>query len=303
MNDRDGRAVLSITCEGTNHELHLGDARKLDWIADQSIHLALTSPPYWTLKEYNPHQAQLGSVADYEEFQDALSTVWAHCFRALVPGGRLVVVVGDVCVARRRNKGRHHVVPLHCDIAIRARRIGFDYLTPIFWNKIANASYEVENGSGFLGKPFEPNAIIKNDIEYILMLRKPGGYRKPTDIQRRRSRISKEDHGRWFRSVWTDVPGASTREHPAPYPVELANRLVRMFSFTSDTVLDPFAGTGSTLVAALAAERNSIGVEIDPEYHKLAAARLREATAQGQLAFGAPKPKSQNVRRSTAQSA
>lgn len=264
----------------TTHRIRLGDARKLDWIPDASIHLVVTSPPYWTLKEYNDYPGQLGSVEDYEAFHDALDEVWRHCYRVLVPGGRLVCVVGDVCIARRRNKGRHMVMPLHADISVRTRRIGFDYLTPIFWNKIANASYEVENGSSFLGKPYEPNAIVKNDTEYILMLRKPGGYRQPTDDQRRRSKLSKEEFDQWFRTTWTRVPGASTNEHPAPFPVELAYRLVRMFSFVDDTVLDPFLGTGSTVVAAAKAERNSIGNELDPEYFKLAEKRIREAISQ-----------------------
>jgi site-specific DNA-methyltransferase (adenine-specific) len=254
--------------------LRHGDARELDWIPDASVHLALTSPPYWTLKEYNNHPDQLGHVEDYEAFQDELDKVWRHCFRALVPGGRLVCVVGDVCLARRRNNGRHMVVPLHADISVRCRRIGYDYLTPILWHKIANATYEVENGSSFLGKPYEPNAIVKNDVEYILMLRKPGAYRKPTEEQRELSRIGKEDHARWFRSIWTDVPGASTKHHPAPFPVELGTRLVRMFSFLGDTVLDPFAGTGTTIIAAVTHRRNAIGVEIDPTYYGHARQRI-----------------------------
>jgi len=264
----------------TQHVLRQGDARAMDWLADESIHLAVTSPPYWTLKKYNDHPDQLGDLSDYEEFVAQLDRVWAHVFRALVPGGRLVVVVGDVCLSRRKNKGRHQVVPLHADISTHARRIGFDYLTPIYWQKIANASYEVENGSSFLGKPFEPNAIIKNDTEYLLQLRKPGGYRQPTEEQRRLSKLSKAEHGRWFRSIWTDVPGASTREHPAPYPLELAYRLVRMFSFVGDTVLDPFLGTGTTTVASLKAGRNSLGVEIDPHYLDLAEKRLRQEVDQ-----------------------
>src|SRR5712692_11173538 len=136
--------------------------------------------------------------------------------------------------------GANMVLPLHADIAVRCRRIGLDYLTPILWYKIANASYEVENGSpAFLGKPYEPNAIVKNDVEYILMLRKPGGYRQPTGEQRQLSRLTKEEHSEWFRSFWADLPGESTRDHPAPFPAELAYRLVRMFSFVGDTVLDP----------------------------------------------------------------
>lgn len=260
----------------TTHRLHLGDARELDWIPDNSIHLVVTSPPYWTLKKYNDHPDQLGDVEDYEAFMEELDQVWRHCYRALVPGGRIVCVVGDVCLSRKRNKGRHMVVPLHADISVRCRRIGLDYLTPIMWHKISNASFEVENGSSFLGKPFEPNAIIKNDIEYILMLRKPGGYRKPTERQREMSRLSKEEHARWFRSFWADVPGTTTRQHPAPFSIELANRLVRMFSFVEDTVLDPFAGTFTTTLAAMKARRNSIGNELDPEYFETGRRRVEQ---------------------------
>lgn len=266
-----------------NHTLHCGDARELGWIPDASVHLVVTSPPYWTLKEYRKHPDQLGHVEDYEEFHRELEKVWKHSHRVLVPGGRLVCVVGDVCLSRREF-GRHVVMPLHADIIVRARRVGFDNLNPIIWHKIANANYEVENGSSFLGKPYEPNAIIKNDIEFILMLRKPGGYRKPTDEQRNASRLTKEEHQEWFRQIWT-LPGASTREHPAPFPVELAYRLVRMFSFSGDTVLDPFLGTGSTTLAAIRAGRDSIGNELDPVYFRQARERVEEAVRARQSLF------------------
>lgn len=252
--------------------LRRGDARELKWIEDESLHLCVTSPPYWTLKEYNKHPGQLGYVEDYEAFLDELDRVWKHVYRALVPGGRLVCVVGDVCLSRKVY-GRHLIMPLHADITVRCRKLGFDNLNPILWHKISNAAFEVENGSKFLGKPYEPNAVIKNDLEFILMQRKPGGYRKPTDEQRKLSMIPKDDFDAWFRQIWT-LTGASTREHPAPYPLELANRLVRMFSFVGDTVLDPFTGTGTTLAAAAAAGRNAIGTEIDPAYAKMAKARL-----------------------------
>ena len=126
-----------------------------------------------------------------------------------------------------------------------------------------------------MGKPYEPNAIIKNDIEFILMQRKPGGYRQPTPTQRRLSMIDKKEYNEWFQQFWT-ITGASTKEHPAPFPLELAYRLVRMFSFHGDTVLDPFCGTGTTLLAAAKAERNSIGVEIDPHYCQMAMKRLAQ---------------------------
>jgi site-specific DNA-methyltransferase (adenine-specific) len=269
----------------TSHRLHCGDARNLDWLDDASVHLVVTSPPYWTLKKYNDHEGQLGAVADYEEFMDELDKVWRHCHRALVPGGRLVCVVGDVCISRRQNNGRHLVMPLHADISVRCRRIGLDYLTPILWHKITNAKYEIENGGGFLGKPFEPNAIVKNDVEYILMLRKPGGYRQPTERQRDLSRLSKEEYAKWFRPFWTDISGASTRNHPAPFPVSLAYRLVRMFSFVEDTVVDPFAGTFSTAIAALKAGRNSIANELDPAYFRQGAALFKREVQKAMPLF------------------
>ncbi len=168
----------------------------------------------------------------------------------------------------------HLVFPLHADICVSCRHIGFDNLNPIIWHKIANASYEVTNGSKFLGKPYEPNAIIKNDMEFILMQRKPGGYRKPSEEQRDASRISKDDFNRWFQQIWT-IPGASTKQHPAPFPLELALRIVRMFSFEGDSVLDPFCGSGTSMIAALKTGRNSIGVEIDPDYCLMAARYLK----------------------------
>jgi DNA modification methylase len=268
---RDMEAVAKAR-ERRNFTIRQGDSRELDWIPNESVHLVLTSPPYWTLKRYPENELQLGHIADYERFHDELDRVWTHCFRALVPGGRVVCVVGDVCLSRRKH-GRHVVMPMHADIVVRARRIGFDNLTPIIWHKIANANYEVENGSSFLGKPYEPNAIIKNDAEFILMLRKPGGYRQPTEGQRDSSRFTKEEHQEWFQQIWT-IPGESTREHPAPYPEKLAYRLVRMFSFTGDTVLDPFMGTGTTLLAAARCDRNAIGVELESAYIRIAKRRL-----------------------------
>jgi site-specific DNA-methyltransferase (adenine-specific) len=260
----------------TVHRLINGDARELAFIDDSSVHLVVTSPPYWNLKRYNENPDQLGHIQDYEAFLFELEKVWRHVYRILVSGGRLVCVVGDVCVARKKF-GRHLVFPLHADICVICRRIGFDNLNPIIWHKIANASYEVENGSKFLGKPYEPNAIIKNDMEFILMQRKPGGYRQPTKEQRDASKIDKETFDRWFQQIW-NIGGASTKKHPAPYPLELATRLVRMFSFVGDTVLDPFCGSGTTMVAALRSGRNSIGVEIDSDYCRMAAQYLKAET-------------------------
>lgn len=262
----------------TTHDLCLHDAREMSSLKPESVHLVVTSPPYWTLKEYPRSKGQLGLIGDYEEFLAELDKIWKHCFRLLVPGGRVICVVGDVCLSRRENDGRHTVVPLHSSIQERCRKMGYDNLAPIIWSKIANAAYEVENGSGFLGKPYEPNAVIKNDIEFILMERKPGGYRSPSVATRVLSVISVENHQKWFQQIWAGLTGASTKQHPAPYPLELAERLIRMFSFVGDTVLDPFMGTGTTNLAASRWGRNSVGFEVDSHYFDLAYQRLSGVT-------------------------
>jgi len=262
----------------TVHDLHLGDAREMP-LPYESVQLVVTSPPYWTLKEYRDTPGQLGHVEDYEHFLSDLDQVWSRCYDALVPGGRLICVVGDVCLSRRKNQGRHTVVPLHASIQEHCRKLGYDNLAPIIWHKIANAAYESEgNGSAFLGKPYEPNSIIKNDIEFILMERKPGGYRSPSVATRILSVIAEDDHKTWFQQIWTGLTGASTRQHPAPYPLELAERLIRMFSFVGDTVLDPFLGTGTTSLAAMRNGRNSLGYEIDPTYLQQARKRIENSS-------------------------
>lgn len=257
----------------TGHRLHNADSRTLTLPAG-SVDLIVTSPPYWTLKKYNDHEAQLGGVEDYDVFLDQLDEVWRNAYEALVPGGRLVIVVGDVNVSRR-TFGRHIVFPLHASIQERCRRIGFDNLAPIIWYKIANAAYEMGPG-GFYGKPYEPNGVVKNDVEYVLFQRKPGGYRAPDLATRLLSVIPACDHAEWFQQVWR-LSGAPTRNHPAPFPLALAERLIRMFSFVGDTVFDPFLGTGTTSAAAARCGRNSVGSEVDPEYFRQAVARIGDA--------------------------
>jgi DNA modification methylase len=265
----------------TTHDLYRRDARNLSFLKEHSVHLVVTSPPYWTLKDYRQTDGQLGHIESYEDFLKELDKVWRGCYRALVPGGRLVCVVGDVCLSRRKNKGEHTVIPLHSNIQDHCRKLGYSNLTPIIWHKIANAAYEAEgNGGGFLGKPYEPNSVIKNDIEFILMLRKPGGYRSPDLAKRILSVIPAARHKEWFQQIWPGITGASTRRHPAPYPSELAERLVRMFSFVGDTVLDPFLGTGTTTAACARWGRNSVGVEIDEQYFDFAVDRVHAETGK-----------------------
>lgn len=261
----------------TTHRLHLGDARNLSWLPDASVHLVVTSPPYWNLKEYaRGNKSQLGDIDQYDHFLDELDKVWRECTRVLVPGGRICCVVGDVCIPRKK-EGRHYVMPLHADIQVRSRKLGLDCLTPILWRKIANGATEADgNGAGFYGKPYQPGAIVKNDTEFILLLRKGSKYRSAEPLQKALSMLTKSEMQGWLRSAWDDLPGASTTkmEHPAPYPVELAERLIKLFSFAGDTILDPFLGTASTIAAAIGCGRNSIGVEIEPTYLDIAVKRV-----------------------------
>jgi len=273
--------TLTEVQAATRHLVVQGDARDLSWLDDGSVHLVVTSPPYGLLKTYADVPGQLGNGADptnidaYEEFLTELDLCWRECARVLVPGGRICCIVGDVCLSRRA-AGRHHVLPLPSDIQVRARGLGLDNLTPIRWLKVANIKLEASLSSWYLGKPNLPGGIVKNDIETIVMLRKPGGYRKPTAEMEAASFIGTEDYRRLFRPVWDDIRGESGRrwKHPAPYPIELSNRLIRMFSFVGDTVLDPFGGSGTTAISALDWGRDSISIEIVPEYVETMQRRL-----------------------------
>ena len=284
LNEYYRRNVWPPPYDSTTHRLHLGDARDLSWIENESVHLIVTSPPYFTLKKYEVNESQLAEIEDYEEFLHELDKVWLECSRVLAPGGRICCVVGDVCISRR-SAGRHYILPLHADLQVRARRVGLDCLTPILWFKIANGATEVQgNGAGFYGKPYQPGAIVKNDVEHILFFRKGGSYRSPEPMQKALSMLTKKEMQSWLVTAWTDIKGESTKGgHPAPFPEQLAERLIRLFSFAGDTVLDPFVGTGTTSVAALKSGRNSIGIEIEKKYFKMAERRLRAGSAQGRM--------------------
>lgn len=269
------RKTAEVPGGPTRHTIRQGDARDLSFIETQSVHLVVTSPPYAMLKEYPDHPGQLGNIPVYDEFLDELDRVWKECLRILVPGGRICCVVGDVCISRRAG-GRHHVLPLSADIQVRARKIGLDNLTPIRWLKVANIKLEASKSSRYLGKPNLPNGVIKNDLEHILLMRKPGGYRSPTDEQQRLSFIPTEEYMKLFAPFWMDLTGQFRTSHPAPYPVELPRRLIRMFSFVGDTVVDPFGGTGTTALAAMETGRHSKTVEVDPGYVDIMQRRLHE---------------------------
>jgi DNA modification methylase len=266
----------------TTHVVRRSDARDLSHIASESMHLVVTSPPYFNIKPYatDAGGGQLARIEDYDKFVGELTKCMREWSRVLVPGGRGCCVVGDVLVPRRKI-GRHLILPLPADIMVTARSIGLDTLTPILWFKIGNRTNEARQGSsGYYGKPYQPGAVIKNDFEHIVMLRKAGGYRSTTMLQKALSMLQKDEMDAWQRPFWSDIKGASLRDgHPAPFPVEIAERLIRMFSFAGDVVLDPFCGSGSTSIAASRAGRNSISSDIEASYLETAIARLRNEFA------------------------
>ncbi|AKH96533.1 DNA methylase N-4/N-6 domain-containing protein [Halanaeroarchaeum sulfurireducens] len=275
---RMGEVDQAVKSLPSHHELYQSDARDLSMIEDESVHLAVTSPPYFDIKDYENGtggEDQLGDLTNYEKFNQQIDKVWSQVYDKLVPGGRLIVVVGDV-LRSRSDYGRHRVLPLHATIQEHCTDIGYDNLAPIIWYKIGNASLEAGGNARFLGKPYEPGAVIKNDIEYILLFRKPGGYRSPSIEERILSVIEADEHQKMFRQLWDDIQGEPQIDHPAPYPVALAQRLIRMFSFAQDTVLDPFAGTGTTAVAASRVGRNSISVELEEKYVDIAEERIQD---------------------------
>jgi len=276
--DRMGEVEQAVKSLPSHHDLYHGDARDLSMIPEESLELVVTSPPYFDIKDYGDEaggEDQLGDLTDYEEFNREIDKVWKQCYEKLVPGGRMCVVVGDI-LRSRSTHGRHRVLPLHATIQEHCTDIGFENLAPIIWYKIGNASLESGGNARFLGKPYEPGAVIKNDIEYILLFRKPGGYRSPSVEERILSLIEADEHQKMFRQLWDDIKGEPQTDHPAPFPAELAERLIRMFSFAGDTVLDPFGGSGSTPVGASRCGRNSITVELEEKFVDVAEDRIKQ---------------------------
>jgi modification methylase len=250
--------------------LHRGDARRLEGIPDASVHLVVTSPPYPMIPQWDQLFVRQGA-RDHEAMLSTLEAAWRACFRVLVPGGILAVNVGD---ALRTIDGEFRLWPNHAATMLSAERVGFRSLPYILWKKPTNRP------NAFLGSGFEPpNAYVTLDCEFILLFRK-GRLRRlpPHDPARRASRYSRSERDRWFSQLWTDVRGArqdAGGRRTAAFPLEIPMRLVRMFSLVGETVLDPFAGTGTTLEAAAACGRNAIGVEWDPAVFATLAARGR----------------------------
>ncbi len=246
----------------TSHILVHGDSRKMSIVKDSSVQLIVTSPPYWQLKDYGVYN-QIGFNDSYEEYINNLNIVWKECERVLSPGCRLCVNIGDQ-FARAAYYGRYKVVPIHSEIIHFCETIGFDYMGNIIWQKQTNM--HTTGGQKVMGSyPYPRGGIVKMDYEYILLFKKLGNAPSVSDATRKASVLTHEEWQNLFCSHW-NIPGAKQDGHIAVFPEEIPKRLIKMFSFVGDTVLDPFMGSGTTALAAYHIGRNSIGYELNPKF-------------------------------------
>lgn len=263
--------------EPTVHKLINGDSRCMSLIPDCSVQLIVTSPPYWQLKDYGSDE-QIGFNDTYEQYINSLNLVWSECYRVLSNGCRLCINVGDQ-FARSVYYGRYKVIPIHSEIIRFCETIGFDYMGSIVWQKPTNM--HTSGGQKVMGSyPYPRNGIVKFDYEHILLFKKLGNAQPVNNSVRRQSVLTDEEWQRYFSSHWT-FGGARQDRHIAVFPEELPKRLIKMYSFVGDTVLDPFIGSGTTALAARNLGRNSIGYEINSnflDYYKEKVTKTEECT-------------------------
>jgi site-specific DNA-methyltransferase (adenine-specific) len=246
----------------TKHIIINGDSRQMSELKDESVHLIVTSPPYWQLKDYGIDN-QIGFHDDYETYINHLNLTWAECFRVLHKGCRLCINIGDQ-FARSTYYGRYKIIPIHTEIIKFCEMIGFDFMGQIIWQK--QTTMNTSGGASIMGSyPHPRNGIVKLDFEYILLFKKQGNAPKPTKEQKDNSVMTNEEWNTYFNGHWY-FAGAKQDKHLAMFPEELPHRLIKMFSFPGETVLDPFMGSGTTALAARNLVRNSIGYEINPEF-------------------------------------
>jgi len=246
----------------TIHQIIHGDSRQMNLVPSESVHLVITSPPYWQLKDYGT-DTQIGYHESYESYINNLNLVWKECNRVLYPGCRLCINIGDQ-FARSVYYGRYKVIPIRTEIIKFCETMGFDYMGAIIWQKVTTTN--TTGGATIMGSfPYPRNGILKLDYEFILIFKKQGMAPKPAREQKERSVISKEDWNIYFSGHWY-FAGAKQDGHIAMFPEELPARLIKMFAFVGDTVLDPFLGSGTTSLAARNLERDSIGYEINQDF-------------------------------------
>lgn len=254
----------------TEHKIILGDSRSLNQIEDKSVHLIVTSPPYWQLKDYGSKN-QIGFNDSYEEYINNLNLVWKECNRVLADGCRLCINIGDQ-FARSVYYGRYKVIPIRTEIIRFCESLGMDYMGAIIWQKVTTMN--TSGGGSIMGSfPYPRNGILKMDYEFILIFKKLGNPPKPTPQQKADSEMTKEEWNQYFSSHW-NFNGIKQSGHIAMFPEELPKRLIKMFSFVGETVFDPFVGSGTTSLAAKNLGRNSVGYEINKEFEPVIREKL-----------------------------
>jgi DNA modification methylase len=257
----------------SNHKVVIGDSRKMDAVDNESAHLVVTSPPYWQLKDYGPKE-QIGYNDSYQDYINNLNLVWSECYRVLHKGCRLCVNIGDQ-FARSVYYGRYKIIPIRTEIIKFCETIGFDYMGAIIWQKVTTCN--TTGGATIMGSfPYPRNGIVKLDYEFILIFKKLGKPLKVSKQIKEKSKLNKDEWNQYFYGHW-NFSGEKQNHHLAAFPEELPKRLIKMFSFIGDTVLDPFLGSGTTSLAALNLSRNSIGYEINREYRDVIKRRLQKS--------------------------
>ncbi len=245
-----------------NPTIIIGDSRRMKEIRDESVHLVITSPPYWQLKDYG-NGSQIGFNDTYEDYINNLNLVWNECYRVLHKGCRLCVNIGDQ-FARSVYYGRYTIIPIREEIIKFCETIGFDYMGAIIWQKVTTCN--TTGGATIMGSfPYPRNGILKLDYEFILIFKKLGDPPKVSREIKEKSKLTIEEWNEYFAGHW-NFPGERQDKHLAMFPEELPKRLIKMFSFVGDTVLDPFLGSGTTCLAAKNLDRDSIGYEINEDY-------------------------------------
>lgn len=257
----------------TQHRIIIGDSRAMPELADRSVHLVTTSPPYWQLKDYGGTD-QLGFHDSYEEYINNLNLVWSECYRVLEPGCRLCINIGDQ-FARSVYYGRYKVIPIRTEVIRFCETIGFDYMGAVIWQKVTTTN--TSGGGSVMGSyPYPRNGILKLDYEFILLFKKLGKNRPATAGAKAASKMTHQEWNTFFSGHW-NFPGERQTGHLAMFPEELPRRLIKMFSFVGETVLDPFVGSGTTSLAARNLGRNSVGFEINGEYAPLIQEKIGSA--------------------------